>query len=166
MQSNIHVHEYKKKSFSRFMLPASYILRTGREVQRSVKAMAQALKKRIWEYLPIFADICQWPKLSRRESDFFANICDGWRPQEENLRKLIASFQLGASWVFKHNPRDEKSQISGCYLVWFDSKINLMLFLENTNTKTDMIWPLFSLLFLGNNYSLSKSSQHLLVKRT
>jgi len=31
----------------RFMLPASYILRTGREVQRSVKAMAQALKKRL-----------------------------------------------------------------------------------------------------------------------
>ena len=35
------------KVFSRFMLPASYILRTGREVQRSVKAMGQALKKRL-----------------------------------------------------------------------------------------------------------------------
>jgi len=31
----------------RFMLPASYILRTGREVQRSLKAMGQALKKRL-----------------------------------------------------------------------------------------------------------------------
>ena len=39
--------QISKSFISRFMLPASYILRTGREVQRSVKAMAQALKKRL-----------------------------------------------------------------------------------------------------------------------